>query len=70
MRIEVVFLGNLQLSATLGIGMEYDRREKLRYNVRGKKAFLVTTDGFLKFHIKGRCDTDKEFQKVSIYMKP
>lgn len=70
MRIEVVFFGNLQLSVSLGVGMEYDRRQKLSYNVRGKRAFPVTTDGFLNFHVKGRCDTDQEFKQVGIYMKP
>ncbi|XP_019186235.1 PREDICTED: outer envelope pore protein 21B, chloroplastic-like [Ipomoea nil] len=51
------------LSVYLGVGMEYDRREKRRYNVRAKKAFPVTTDGFLNFHVKGRCDTDQEFKQ-------
>uniref|UniRef100_A0A5B7BWJ5 Outer envelope pore protein 21, chloroplastic n=1 Tax=Davidia involucrata TaxID=16924 RepID=A0A5B7BWJ5_DAVIN len=51
------------LSASLGVGLQYDRHEKLRYSVRGKKAFPVTPNGLLSFNIKGRCDVDKEFRE-------
>ncbi|KAA8537381.1 hypothetical protein F0562_026932 [Nyssa sinensis] len=51
------------LSASLGVGLQYDRHEKLRYSVRGKKAFPVTPDGLLSFNIKGRCDVDKELRE-------
>ncbi|KAL6996001.1 Outer envelope pore protein 21, chloroplastic [Sarracenia purpurea var. burkii] len=51
------------LSACLGVGVQYDRQEKLRYTVRGKKAFPVTTNGLVRFNIKGRCDVDKEFRE-------
>lgn len=51
------------LSASLGVGVQYDRREKLRYNVRGKKSIPVTTNGAVLFNIKGRFDVDKEFKQ-------
>ncbi|XP_052203260.1 outer envelope pore protein 21, chloroplastic-like [Diospyros lotus] len=51
------------LSASLGVGLLYDRHEKLRYCVRGKKAFSVTPNGLVEFNIKGRCDVDKEFRE-------
>ncbi|KAK2988203.1 hypothetical protein RJ640_020685 [Escallonia rubra] len=47
--------------ASVAGGVQYDRNRKLRYCVRGKKAFPVTTDGLLKFNIKGQCDADKDF---------
>ncbi|KAE8057429.1 hypothetical protein FH972_014124 [Carpinus fangiana] len=50
-------------SASLGVGLQYDNRERLRYIVRGKKSFPVTTNGLLSFNIKGRCDVDKEFKE-------
>lgn len=46
------------------MGVQYDRREKLRYNVRGKKSIPVTTNGAVLFNIKGRFDVDKEFKQV------
>ncbi|KAK3010630.1 hypothetical protein RJ639_012333 [Escallonia herrerae] len=49
------------LSASIAGGVQYDRNRKLRYCVRGKKSFPVTTDGLLKFNIKGQCDADKDF---------
>ncbi|KAF7140251.1 hypothetical protein RHSIM_Rhsim06G0004200 [Rhododendron simsii] len=49
------------LSASLGVGVQYNRREKLRYNVRAKKSIPVTTNGVVLFNIKGRVDVDKEF---------
>ncbi|KAG5542727.1 hypothetical protein RHGRI_015743 [Rhododendron griersonianum] len=51
------------LSASLGVGVQYDRHEKLRYNVRGKKSIPVTTNGVLLFNIKGQFDVDKEFKQ-------
>lgn len=51
------------ISANLGVGLQYDKREKLRYFFRGKKAFPVTNDGLVRFNIKGRCDVDKEFRE-------
>ncbi|XP_031270279.1 outer envelope pore protein 21, chloroplastic isoform X2 [Pistacia vera] len=53
----------LQLSASLGVGLQYTKHEKLRYFVRAKKGFPVTSNGLLSFNIKGRCDVDKEFKQ-------
>lgn len=52
------------LSASLGVGMQYNKRENLRYSVRGKKSFAVTINEALTFNIKGWCDVDKEFKKT------
>ncbi|KAH9759713.1 Outer envelope pore protein 21B [Citrus sinensis] len=51
------------LSASFGLGVQYDKHEKLRYTVRGKKVFPVTSTGLLSFNIKGRCEVDKEFKQ-------
>ncbi|KAI3895999.1 hypothetical protein MKW98_025790 [Papaver atlanticum] len=52
-----------ELSASLGVGLQYNQHEKLRYTVRGKKAFPLTSSGLLNFVVKGRCDADKEFKE-------
>ncbi|KAK1431285.1 hypothetical protein QVD17_07741 [Tagetes erecta] len=52
-----------ELSAKLGAGLRYDRREKLHYTMHGKKSFPVTPDRFVNFVVKGRCDLDKEFKQ-------
>lgn len=44
--------------------MQYDKRDKLRYTIRGKKAFPVTTNGLFSFIVKGRYDLDKDFREV------
>ncbi|AES74111.1 Outer envelope pore protein 21 [Medicago truncatula] len=62
------------LSATLGVGVQYDklnnvgekryaRNDKLRYTVLAKKTFLVTEDGLVNFKIKGACDVDQDFKE-------
>lgn len=51
------------LSASLGVGLQYDKRDKLRYTVRGKMAYPVTNNGLLTFNIKGQCNVDKEFKE-------
>ncbi|KAJ4825263.1 Outer envelope pore protein 21B, chloroplastic [Turnera subulata] len=51
------------LSVSLGVGVHYSKQEKLRYSVRGKKAFPVTDDRLLSFNVKGRCDVDSEFKQ-------
>ncbi|KAL5573182.1 hypothetical protein UlMin_022779 [Ulmus minor] len=50
-------------STSLGVGLKYDKHEKLHYIVRGKKSFPVTTNGHFNFNIKGHCDVDKEFKQ-------
>ncbi|KAJ0985320.1 hypothetical protein J5N97_003676 [Dioscorea zingiberensis] len=52
-----------QQSTSIGVGLQLDKYGKLGYNIRGKKAFPVTSSGLFGFNIKGRCDLDKEFQK-------
>ncbi|XP_004500837.1 outer envelope pore protein 21, chloroplastic [Cicer arietinum] len=51
------------LSATLGVGVRYDKHDKLRYTVLAKKTFPVTMDGLVNFKIKGGCDVDKDFKE-------
>ncbi|KAM5573951.1 hypothetical protein ABKV19_013461 [Rosa sericea] len=50
-------------STSIGAGLHYDKRDKLRYTLRGKKAFPVTTDGLLSFNVKGKYDLDKDFKE-------
>ncbi|KAJ8433004.1 hypothetical protein Cgig2_010980 [Carnegiea gigantea] len=52
-----------QISASLGLGMLYDRREKLRYTMHAKKAFPLSSRGLVSFHVKGRCNADQDFNK-------
>ncbi|KAG6434880.1 hypothetical protein SASPL_106524 [Salvia splendens] len=50
-------------SASLGVGLRYNKRDKLHYHVRGKKAFPVTADKLFNFHVKGRCNIDEELKQ-------
>ncbi|XP_022153118.1 outer envelope pore protein 21, chloroplastic [Momordica charantia] len=52
------------LSASASIGVRYDKYEKLHYLGRGKMSFPVTTDGLLRFTIKGQSYLDKEFKET------
>ncbi|XP_076907814.1 outer envelope pore protein 21B, chloroplastic-like [Bidens hawaiensis] len=52
-----------ELSAKIGAGLQYNRREKLHYTVHGKKSFPLTPDRFVNFVVKGHCDIDKEFKQ-------
>ncbi|KAI3507170.1 hypothetical protein L1887_22006 [Cichorium endivia] len=52
-----------ELSAKIGAGLQYDRREKLHYTMHGKKSFPLTPDGVVNFVVKARCDLDKEFKR-------
>lgn len=53
------------LSASLAIGLLCDKQEKLRYSVQGKKTF---TNGQLSLYLKGRCDVDREFREVDVFL--
>ncbi|KAL6578376.1 hypothetical protein OROMI_010704 [Orobanche minor] len=53
-----------ELSASLGVGVQYNRRDKVHYHLRGKKTFPVTADGLFDFKIKGHCNIDEELKKV------
>ncbi|XP_058090568.1 outer envelope pore protein 21B, chloroplastic-like [Magnolia sinica] len=52
-----------ELSASTGVGLQYDKNEKLKYCVHGKKAFPLSSNGLLSFNIKGRYVADKEFKQ-------
>ncbi|CAA0807038.1 Outer envelope pore protein 21B- chloroplastic [Striga hermonthica] len=53
------------LSASFGVGVRYNNnKRKLHYNIRGKKAFPVSSDGMLNFNIKGRYYFDEEFKEL------
>ncbi|KAF6154288.1 hypothetical protein GIB67_026744 [Kingdonia uniflora] len=52
-----------EISASLGVGLQYDQDEKFRYTVRGKKSFPISSSGLVSLNVKGRCDSDKEFQE-------
>ncbi|XP_072994286.1 outer envelope pore protein 21B, chloroplastic-like [Typha latifolia] len=51
-----------ELSANIGVGVQLDGGNDFVYNVRGKKAFLITQTGRVGINIKGRCIGDKEFK--------
>ncbi|KAE9603482.1 hypothetical protein Lal_00002490 [Lupinus albus] len=51
------------LSASLGLGLHYDKHDKFRYTVSAKKTFPVTIDERINFKIKGRCVVDKDFKE-------
>ncbi|KAL0361883.1 UNVERIFIED_CONTAM: Outer envelope pore protein 21, chloroplastic [Sesamum radiatum] len=53
------------LSASLGVGVQYTRHEKVHYTVRGKTTYPVTADGLLSFNAKGRCHIDEEFREIN-----
>ncbi|KAL2895237.1 Outer envelope pore protein 21B chloroplastic [Bienertia sinuspersici] len=57
------FYNQPQLSSSLGVGVQFDKHEKLGYVVRGKMAFPVTSNDSISFNVKGRCDVDKEFKQ-------
>ncbi|KAG8369294.1 hypothetical protein BUALT_Bualt15G0136400 [Buddleja alternifolia] len=52
-------------STRLGVGVEYCRDKKIRYNVRGKKVFPVTADGLIGLNIKGRYDAVHDFREIN-----
>ncbi|CAO2833700.1 unnamed protein product [Amaranthus hypochondriacus] len=54
-----------QLSSRFGLGVQYDKFQKLGYIVRGKMEFPVTSndDNSIRFVVKGRSDIDKEFKQ-------
>ncbi|XP_073046382.1 LOW QUALITY PROTEIN: outer envelope pore protein 21B, chloroplastic-like [Primulina eburnea] len=53
------------LSASLGVGIHYNRNKKLHFNLRGKKEYPVTANGLLTFNIKARCNADEEFREIN-----
>ncbi|XP_050207562.1 outer envelope pore protein 21B, chloroplastic-like [Mercurialis annua] len=50
-------------SASLGVGVQYDKRDKLNYRIRGKKAFPITSNALLTLNLKGWCNIDKDFKE-------
>ncbi|KAH9618152.1 hypothetical protein KSS87_022808 [Heliosperma pusillum] len=44
--------------------LEYDKREKLRYVVRGKLGFHVLSGDSVRFNVNGQCDVDKDLKQV------
>ena len=51
------------LLSSLGIGLCYDKRDKVRYTMgEKKKSFLVINNGLVNFFLKGRYDVDQEFK--------
>ncbi|XP_027772514.1 outer envelope pore protein 21B, chloroplastic isoform X1 [Solanum pennellii] len=46
--------------ASLAVGVQYYRRQKLWYTVRGKKEFPVTANNSVNFHIKGKYGVDEK----------
>ncbi|XP_020571186.1 outer envelope pore protein 21B, chloroplastic [Phalaenopsis equestris] len=50
-------------SASFGVGFEFNSKDKFGYNIRGKRALGLTSNGMLVLNMKGRCDTDKNFNQ-------
>ncbi|XP_022722678.1 outer envelope pore protein 21, chloroplastic-like isoform X1 [Durio zibethinus] len=50
------------LHTSLGVGLRYDKCDKVQYTLRGKRSFLVTNNGLVNFVVKGRYDVDQEFE--------
>ena len=50
------------------MGLRYNKRDKLHYHVRGKKAFPVTADKLFNFHVKGRCNIDEDLKQVTLIL--
>lgn len=55
-----------ELSASIGIGFEFNEQDKFGYNIRGKKALALTHNDMLGINVKGRCDTDKDFKQRNV----
>ncbi|KAI3724711.1 hypothetical protein L2E82_36497 [Cichorium intybus] len=47
-------------SAGLGAGLHYDKNEKLRCILRGKKAYPLASNRYVNFVLKGQCHIDQE----------
>ncbi|KAH6782815.1 hypothetical protein C2S53_006179 [Perilla frutescens var. hirtella] len=52
------------IPASLGAGVQYNRRDKVHYHARSKATFPVTADGLFNFNVKGRCNIDEELKKI------
>eukprot|EP00262_Sarcandra_glabra_P003609 TRINITY_DN14347_c0_g1_i2.p1 TRINITY_DN14347_c0_g1~~TRINITY_DN14347_c0_g1_i2.p1 ORF type:complete len:150 (-),score=16.06 TRINITY_DN14347_c0_g1_i2:72-521(-) len=55
-----------ELSASTGVGLHYDKHQKVRYSIRGKKVFPIASNGLISFNIKGRYEVDREFREVGV----
>ncbi|KAL8130691.1 hypothetical protein V2J09_019846 [Rumex salicifolius] len=51
------------LSGSIGIGVRYNKYDRFRYLLHGKKSFPVSSDGNIKFNVKGRSSLDEEFKQ-------
>ncbi|KAG9442541.1 hypothetical protein H6P81_018395 [Aristolochia fimbriata] len=50
--------------ASVGAGIRCDQDKNIKYTLHGKKAFPITSNGFLHFNVKGRYDVaDKLTEK-------
>ncbi|KAL9225701.1 hypothetical protein vseg_001594 [Gypsophila vaccaria] len=52
-----------QSAASLGLGVQFDKRENLGYVVRSKMGFPVSSTKSVRFNVKGRCDVDKDLKQ-------
>uniref|UniRef100_A0A7N0UMY0 Uncharacterized protein n=1 Tax=Kalanchoe fedtschenkoi TaxID=63787 RepID=A0A7N0UMY0_KALFE len=50
-------------TGSLGVGLLYNKEDKLLYSVRGKKEFPLSANGLVRFNIKGRYYVDREFHE-------
>ncbi|XP_068640564.1 outer envelope pore protein 21, chloroplastic-like [Aristolochia californica] len=52
-----------EFSASIGAGIRYDVDKKIKYSLLGKKAFPITSNGFVSFNLKGRYDVDDKLNE-------
>ncbi|KAF3791257.1 Outer envelope pore protein 21B [Nymphaea thermarum] len=52
---------NPEFASSLGIGVRHDRKEKLMYDIQGKKAFPISPSASLTLDTKGKWTFDKDF---------
>ncbi|XP_038971318.1 outer envelope pore protein 21B, chloroplastic isoform X2 [Phoenix dactylifera] len=53
-----------ELSASVGVGVQLNKRSKVGYTIRGKKAFPISYDGLVGINVKGMYDVDKDLKKM------
>ncbi|XP_068646222.1 outer envelope pore protein 21B, chloroplastic-like isoform X2 [Aristolochia californica] len=52
-----------EFSASVGAGIWYDQDKKIKYSLRGKKAFQISSNGFVSLNVKGRLDVDDKLKE-------
>ncbi|XP_068646221.1 outer envelope pore protein 21B, chloroplastic-like isoform X1 [Aristolochia californica] len=56
-----------EFSASVGAGIWYDQDKKIKYSLRGKKAFQISSNGFVSLNVKGRLDVDDKLKEELLW---